>query len=302
MNPDRHARSPLGRRWLLNLVLIALLVALAVFLLYRHLTGPAAQTAALTALSAENLTRIRLTHQGRSPIVLIRDQDAAVVDGDPAAGWRMTEPVAGRVNPFNLKALFALAAAPIQAEVPFSAERLAAFGLAMPATEVRFDEETLTFGSTHPFNDQVYVRRGDHLFLIETRHYRVATYPYNSFLDTLLLGGVGSLSAIELPGFKLRLHEGGWRREPPHAQLTGDAINRFVEQWRHARALSVERTSGGRALKRVTLRFAEGPPLTLQVLAEQPEFVLYRADQGLAYHFPANVAGQLLQLAPERHR
>jgi len=288
--------SPLKRRWLLNAGLIVFVALLAAIVAYTQFMGPKKAEVSLTNLRADDVTRIELAHTGRSKIVLTRTETS---DKGIAQDWRMAEPVTARVNPFNVQALLDLMAVPAT-ELPYAPERLAAYGLDKPATEVRYNDRLVAFGGTHPFQQQVYAKYGGRIFLVGAQPYRVATYAYSSFIDTRLLEPDRALSAIELPDFQLERKNGAWQRKPERPALSADRIAHFVEQWRHARALTVERAKGGRPIKRVTLRFEGGTPLVIDVMAEQPELVLRRTDEELAYHFPAAVAVQLLTLAPDK--
>lgn len=294
---ENPAPSPVKRRWLLNLLLIAVVAGLAIIVAYTQLAGPKMPPPTLTALRSPDVTRIELAHKGRSTIVLAREESNR---GDTEGKWRMQEPLPARTNPFNVQALLSLAGASTVSELPFVPERLAAYGLDNPPTTVRFNDTTVFFGGTHPFQDQVYARHADRVFLVSAQQFRVATYAYSSFIDTQLLEPDRRISAFDLPGFRLRRHDGAWQREPALPELSADRIASFVDQWRHARALAVERSHGGRAISRVVLHADGGKALTIEVLAEQPELVLYRMDEGLAYHFPAAVGAQLLTLAPPK--
>jgi len=95
--------------------------------------------------------------------------------------------------------------------------------------------------------------------------------------------------------------DGGWQRRPERAALSSDLINDFVIEWQQASALSVQRHSGKRPSAWISLTLASGAkPASVRVgvLAREPELVLYRPDEGLDYHFPAELGKRLLQLEP----
>jgi len=295
MAMPKNAASPLNRRAWLNLALFAIVIGLAVVVWLAQRAGRSEAKPSLLASATGTVSRIELQHTGRSKIIVTR---ASSDESGSQPAWRMQEPVAARVNPVNVEALLALGQRPVVTELPFSTERLAAFGLEHPQTEIRYDTTSVFFGARHPFEDQIYARRGDRLFLISASSYRVATLPYSNFIDTQLLEPGRQLSALRLPGFQIRKQNGTWKRIPAVPQLGADDINRFIDQWRNARALTVQRATGGRALRHIRLQFEDGSAIALDVLAEQPEFVLYRKDENLTYHFPATVGTQLLTLAP----
>lgn len=274
-------------RWLLNLALLALVAGLALFVWLRPGERPDARPA-LTALAPEAVARIVIERPGREPVVLERGE----------GGWRLSAPVRARANGFAVETVARLAAAPVELTLPAAEPKR--YGLEPPEAVVRLDGAEVAFGSMHPLKDQHYVRHGDAIHLIASRYYAQATAPYTNFIDARLIEEGRRPVAFTLPGFALALENGSWRRAPEANDLSSDRINAFVEEWRHARALSVERASGKPARERVTITFeGEGgrsETLALGIVARTPALVLRREDEGLDYHFPEETGRRLLQL------
>ncbi len=277
-------------RWLLNLALLALVTALAAFAWWRSQEQARDPRAPLTALAPADVTRVTIGRAPREPIVLER----------ASSGWRLIQPVKGRANGFAVDNLLRLATAPIEATLAPSIEP-ARYGLAPPAASVRLNDVAIDFGQMHPLNAWHYVRVGDAVHLIGSRYYAQVVAPYNNYLDSRLIEEGRIPIAYRLPGFRVeRDDSGGWRRVPPDKNLSSDRVNDFVEEWRNARALQIERYSGRAVLERIALEFSgsdgKTETLNLGVLARQPELVLYRADEGLEYHFPEETGKRLLML------
>ena len=136
--------------------------------------------------------------------------------------------------------------------------------------------------------------------LIPSHHVAVALYPYGNFIDSRLIEEELKPVAIRLPGFTLTLKDGAWQKTPRDEKLTTDRIHDFVAEWRNARALSVERYGGKPALKRVIFTLTKNGKtenLVLGILAYEPDFILYRPDEGLEYHFPEEIGKRLLRLS-----
>jgi len=107
---------------------------------------------------------------------------------------------------------------------------------------------------------------------------------------------------LKLPDFTLTLKDGTWRRQPKDEKLATDSINRFVDEWRHARALTVDRYSGKRVHEWIKMGFARDGKqevLRIGILAYKPDFILYRKDEGLEYHFPEDTGKRLLKIHEE---
>jgi len=276
-------------RWLLNLALVILVLGLAAFLFYKRGQEEPTDESPLTALAAADITRLRLARPGQKEITLTKT----------GATWRLTAPLAARANPFNVERLLKLAGADSAVSFPAITGELGKFGLDKPQARAWLDDEEIAFGALHPINNQIYVRYRDRVHLIQSHYYAPASYRYTQYLDTRLLEEGRKPVRLELPDFTLTLKEGVWRRAPEDKTLSTDRINKFVEEWRHARALGVNRYKKRRALGRVRIAFAadgKTETLTLAILGYKPDFILYRKDEGLEYHFPEETGRRLLNL------
>lgn len=279
----------LRRRWVLNLTLAALAGGLLLVLLWRPGQPPAPPP--LTHLAANDVTHVVVRQPRQADIELARVQGR----------WRLVKPVAARVNTRVLDQILRLPAAPVLAR-PGEAAGLAGFGLDPPRARVLVNHEEIEIGALHPVKGQIYVRHGGRVALVPATHAAAATYPWTRLLDHRLLGEGEVLVALQLPGFRLALHNGTWQRQPADRALSGDRINGFVQEWQQATALAVDPMNRKPALARITLTVRElerEKPLVLEIVSYQPEFVLRRRDEGLEYHFPEDVGRRLTQLGNE---
>ena len=287
---DTGSASGLKRRWLLNAGLLLLIGALAWVLIHR--AGQEKNTSAppLTSLSADVISHIRIERPEQSTIALEKTGDA----------WKLTAPVPARANRFNVDNLLRTLSAPGQTRFPAVAEELAKFGLDKPRSRVSYDNDEVVFGAMHPLNNQVYVLYKSDVVLIPAHYLAAATYPYTNFIDSRLFEEDRKLVALRLPDFRLALKDGIWRRQPVDNKLTSDQINDFVSEWQNASALSVDKYPGKQTLGEIditTTREGKREQLQLGILAYKPEFVLYRQDENLEYHFTEETGKSLLNLA-----
>ncbi len=285
--------SPLGRRWKLNLALALLVAVLAALLFYTRGREEQAGTA-LFALAPEDVTRIRVERPGAAVLLFEKT----------GAGFQLVKPFAARVNDFNMRQLQRLAGLKSErAIVTARPADYARFGLDPPQARVWLDDEELAVGERHPLQSQRYVLYRGTVHLVPDYALAALFYEATQFLDTRLLEEGLELLALELPGFALERKNGTWQRRPPRKDLSSDRINDFVAEWRNAHALSVERAVGRRPSRWVVLRVRRGErteTLRIGILARRPELVLWRQDEGLAYHFPSETAKRLLVLEPEK--
>ncbi|HEX7044523.1 MAG TPA: DUF4340 domain-containing protein [Burkholderiales bacterium] len=287
---DAPAKNPLARRWWLNLALLAVIAGLGGYAWYRSGQSPEAAKPTLTSVAAASVQRIEIVRPNEETVRLERR------DGR----WRLTAPLAARADEFAVEQLMRVLRAPIDATVKPAEGGLARYGLESPRLTVRFDDTELRFGEFHPLKNEYYVQDGAEVRLIGSQYYAHLAVPYTNLIDSRLLGPEVKPVGFKLPGFALTLRDGEWQREPRIEALSSDRINGFVDDWRHARALKVEKYSGKKPQAQVVIA-AEGPDgeqseITVAVLAREPELVLYRADEGLEYHFPQDTAKRLLEL------
>lgn len=284
----------MSRRGWINLGLALALAALAALAVLRPGLAPPPAPPALTTLDARDTRRIELERPKQETIVLERAGE----------NWRLRQPLSARASRFRIENLLRIATAASEWRAPASPEELARYGLARPQVIVRLDGEELRFGALHPLKPQQYVLVGDTVHLVAASHFHSAATRLEDFLDSAPLEAGAELAAIALPDLALERTTKGWRLTPENREVASDRIQRLVEEWKHARALSVARTSNRPATGRVRLRLAPGVnaparTLDLAILAREPELVLRRADEGLEYHFPAEAAARLLRLPPE---
>ena len=280
-------------RWLLNLGLAVLVAALLAIALYRPGAEPVAPTTTLTSLSSDSIIRVRIQRTNQPDISLEKT----------GGTWSLIAPRAARANEFRINELLRLATAKSASHFPAPAAELAKYGLDKPAAQVWLNDTDIRFGGMHPIHPQHYVLVDGQVHLIASKYfYSVAAGPADFFSHRLLEDKLKPV-AFTLPGIALTQNEqGAWRTNPTNSELSSDRINTFVEEWRHAQALSVAPYSGKPVQEHLRIRFTTESPLKeleLGILARQPELILYRKDEGLEYHFPQDVGARLLQLKPE---
>ncbi|HSW52471.1 MAG TPA: DUF4340 domain-containing protein [Sulfuricaulis sp.] len=286
------APSGLRQRWLLNAGLLVLIGLLAWLALHRagqenDVAGPP-----LTTLAVETISQLRIE----------RPDHAAIALEKTGGEWTLTGPVRARANPFNVEALLRILAAPGETRFPAGGQDLARFGLDRPRSRVRYGDAEIAFGSLHPLNDRIYVLHHDEIVLIAAHYLASAIYPYANFIDSRLFEEQRKITAIKLPDFTLTQQDGAWRKQPPDEKLTSDRLNEFAAEWQNARALGVEKYSGREILDRIeisSVRDDKTEKLVLGILAYKPDFVLYRRDENLEYHFTEDTGKRLLNISSQ---
>jgi uncharacterized protein DUF4340 len=269
-------------RNVLNLALLASVAALAVFVFRKEAENVGG---GISDLDPAKVTSVRLERP---------DQPALALEKH-AGEWRLTAPVAARADPVRVQRLLQFLAATPARRLP--AQDLARFDLERPLARLRVDGREWAFGMLNPVTQEQYIRGGDWVYALDARLTADVFAPATRFFSPRLLGDGETPAAFEIGPMKLEQREGRWVVSPAPAEPPSqDDINRWVNEWRLATAGGVQAAAGGsRPLEEIRLRLTDGRALAFQVLAREPDLVLVRADEALAYRFSKAVGERLLQ-------
>ena len=268
------------RGWLLNVMLLAAVVALAFFVWLTPSRDEQAKQP-LSTLQSAQARHITLTRPGQPAITLERRD----------AQWQITAPLNARADEFQVLRLLTILEAQPSAQLP--ATDLARFDLDPPAAQLTIDAVDYAFGSINTVTREQYVMRGDTVYVVALRH--GAALPANALalLRRVLLSEQEQPVAIALPEFSLRQNDGRWTLTPP-ADTSQDDLQRYVDQWRHASAAQAEPYDQRPPLAEIRMTLRDGAVLNLGVLQREPQLVLWRRDTGLQYLFLEAAAQALL--------
>lgn len=205
-------------RWIINLVLAALLLAMG--LLIRHEIQLEARPETLSGLNQADLRLIELTREGEPKVRLERTPD----------GWRMVEPMAVQGDESRVERLLGLLEAPVHRSFPAASADLPGLGL-LPATiQLKLDSLDLTIGGLDPIGERRYVATGGLVHLIDDRfHHLLIGAPIDWVSRFLLPPGsapaFGTLSGVPLAAETLAqlAKVEAERVEPLTGELAGDA-------------------------------------------------------------------------------
>ncbi|MCC6301677.1 MAG: DUF4340 domain-containing protein [Gammaproteobacteria bacterium] len=269
----------------LNLGLLGLAAALAALVYWEPGVETPAEPPKLTALAPAGIEHVVIRPQRGDEIRLDKDQGV----------WMMRAPVATYANEFRIDALLGIARADSRARFDAVALDLVKFGLDPPLSVLRLDDVELAFGDSEPLDNRRYVRNGAAVHLIDDEYFYRLQTGFTAFVSNRLLPPSGAPAAIRLPEFGVTRVDGKWSLAPAPEPPPADALNEFVDAWRQAQAVQVDRYAGEAARGAITVSFEGGAaPLEFLLLETEPELVLARADLGLRYHLTAEQARRLL--------
>lgn len=281
------AAAPAVRsRLAVNLALFALVAALGLLAWYRPKSGEA-ETFQVSALEPARVVSMRIEKPGHEPVALERRQGE----------WFMASPWQARAHEARVERLLEILTLRARQRLP--AEDLARFELDRPLATLLAGSETLAVGALNSVTRQQYLRAGNWVYLVDSRAVADLFAPAARLLSPRLLGPGESPVAFELDSVSLRQEGGRWQRSPAPAQpVSQDDFNRWVQEWRLAAALDVQRAgaAGPDPPREVEIALAGGRSIRLRVLQQEPALILLRMDEGLAYRFPREVGERLLAI------
>jgi hypothetical protein len=273
-----------GRLWL-NLGLALLVAVLAAVAWFQPGKTPPPPQIRLTNLDPQTVRRIDFHPPRGAGFALVRDGE----------DWFIEQPRL-RAQPFRVETLLELPGATSAAQFTLADNKDNAFGVDPPQARVRFDDTEIAFGLTNPVGLRRYVRVGDAVHLIDDRFFHHVASTWVAWVDRRVLPEGVTLSALDLPGLRLRREGAAWQIDPPRAQASADAVTALIEEWQRAYAMDVEEATAVPADARALRLQWQDAALELAVAQEGDEWLLYRRDAPLRYRFSANQGKRLLEL------
>ncbi len=280
----------MGPRSLLNLGLVALLVALLLVAYFRPGLEPVPAAQPLTTHpDPASVTRLHIERPNRESLTFSKDGDL----------WYLA--MAGRRLPaadFQVRALLRLLGATSVRSYPADTLDLAALGLDPPRATIGIDDLSVHLGATEALEQKRYARIGDRVHLINDQYQHLVTADWATFVSGRLLATRGPITRLELPGMTLSYHDDRhWQVEPELAGASADALQGLIDNWQSATALYVQAYTGPASGEGVTLHTRDSDkPLSLQLVSRTPDLILARPDWGIQYHLSGGVEAGLFSL------
>lgn len=270
-------------RWLVNLLLVAVVAALAAYALLGRDEDSGQR--ALTNMASSVVQRIVIEPEGMEPIELAREGD----------NWFVIRPLRARANSTQIERLLDLLA--VRAGEPMPAADLQRFDLDRPSLRVRFDDTTIAFGTLNPLTQEQYVLVGDRVFMIPGHHRASVPERVERVLTHALLRKDEKPVSFQLPQSSVERIAGRWTRRPdpdPAGAASQDDFHRWVDEWRFASSLLTQRAAGPLPAQRIVVAFEDGRRVDFGIVQREPELVLVRGDENLVFHFPRDTGERLL--------
>jgi hypothetical protein len=271
--------------WVVNLLLLIGVAGLAAYAIWgRKAEDPAAHP--IATLPSAQVDRIAIELRSGTAMRLEKQGE----------DWYLTQPLRARADRTQVDRVLDLLGA--RSEEKLAAVDLQRFDLDAPAIKVSFNDHAIAFGTTNPLTHDQYVLSGDGVYLLSGYFAGAVPQTPSRILTHALLRPDEKPTAFLLKSFRVEQRDGGWRVDPPprnpEDRPSQDDINRWVDEWRYASSLLTQPASGKPPAESISLRLADGRTLRLAVAQREPELVLVRPDEKLAFHFSGEVGRRLL--------
>jgi hypothetical protein len=287
-------------RWLLNLVMLALVAGLVAFLYLRpqaNNDGPVQQE--VTALKLADFTSIKVEFPTQAPTTFEK------VDGL----WRMTAPYKTRADQLSVQRILSIIAA--KTKDKFAATDKEKFGLNNPELRLKLGSaagtEEFIFGTFNTVTDEQYVAYKDNVYLLPSTYAFAASTQPIELIDKKPLSSTEAkqiagfdyahLEQWEDIGLQVDITDGKWKTNAPKAKTTQNELNEWLDfGWTQAQAKQVELYKPDRKITYPSfkIKLKDGTKVHFDKLQESPDLLLARPDEGLLYHFPNDVGFSML--------
>ena len=287
-------------RWLLNLVMLAIVGGLVAFLYLRpqaKIDTPSEY--AVSQLKLADFTAIKVEFPALKAVAFEKK------DGF----WRMTAPYKARADQMSVQRILSIIAATSQEKYP--ANDLAKYGLNNPELKVQLSNskgvEEFIFGTHNPITDQQYLAYKDSVYLIQAGYSEAASVQAIELVDKLPLGpselkqisgfNFAHLEQWEETGLNVDIADGNWKVNIAKAKPNQNEMNEWLDfSWKQSPAKSVELYVPDRktVYPSFEVKLKDGKKIRFDKIQEAPELLLGRPDEGILYHFSNDVGFTML--------
>lgn len=282
-------------RWLLNLIMLAIVAGLIAFLYTRPQANIDAPTEhAVSQLKLADFTHIKVEFPTQAPASFEK------VDGF----WRMTAPYKARADQVSVQRILSIIAATSIEKFP--ANDPEKFGLNNPQLKIKLTGKTneeFVFGTHNPVTDEQYLAYKDAVYLIRANYSEAAATQAVELIDKSPLSVAEAKQIVGFDYSRLEQWEesrlnvdvvdGKWTTNLTQAKPTQNEMNEWLDfSWKQSPATSVELYSPDRkvTLPSFEIKLKDGKKIHFDKIQESPELLIGRPDEGIIYHF-SNDAG-----------
>jgi hypothetical protein len=288
------------KRWLLNLVMLAIVAGLVTFLYMRPQTNISEPTQhEISTLKLGDFNAIKVEFPTKAPTSFEK------ADGL----WRMTAPYKTRADQMSVQRILSIIAA--KSEEKFSATDLAKYGLDNPQLKLKLTNsagvEEFVFGTFNPVSEEQYVAYKDAVYLLPGGYAEAASTQPIELVDKapLVINEAKQIAGFDFSRLEqweevrlvVDIVDGKWKVNVPKAKPTQNEMNEWLDfSWKQAQAKQVELYTPNRKMTYPSfeVKLKDGKKVHFDKIQEAPDLLLGRPDEGVLYHFSNDVGFNML--------
>ncbi len=281
----------LSRRWIINYVLIFLII-LFTYIGNRYDVKPGFQAQRrITTLTPANIDSVEIKTADAS-LSLQRDTD----------GWSITAPIRWPADDGNVGRVLDIVNSETDSHLDAGDIDLATLGLEFPKARLDLNDTRLLFGATNNIGNRRYVMVDSTVYLLPDAHLPFISQGLPGVVDRRLLPRGSGLDRLELSGIVIsRASDGGWRANAP-GNYGDRLLDRLMGNWIGLPASRVRVFRGaGTPRQKILAHLDDGRELEYFLMSIDPEIVIANLQNGLQYHFSADLYYQLISLRADEN-
>ena len=199
--------------------------------------------------------------------------------------WRLTQPIKALALAGKIERLLKMSQITPPSTYPLDTASNERFGLSAPMAILTFNKTTLTIGKTESVHSRRYVSNNKHLFLLDDTFLHHLTAPVNAFIDTRLLPDNIQITGLKATSIHLIQNDDNtWQNTfKPSAELSSDAVQMLLDEWRFARAIKVSHSSNQATTSTIVISFSNHPTMTFNLFEQKDRVMLISTDTQIGY-------------------
>lgn len=278
---------------LINLSLLLVIGILVLLTIYEPGIEKPPEAPLLLSMKRDEVKQILIRRDGQETVELAKGDDGK---------WQLLKPLNIAASEFRIDSLLRITESKSLNSFTADPDKLSGYKLDKPQAELILNGKTrIAFGSATPLDQRRYVLLDNKVHLLNDNLYYFMISAWPTFVSMKPLPPESSITTLQLPKLKLAWQENRWQVEPKQETGSADNITALLDAWRFAAATSVKVYDGNKGDK-IAIQFKDAEkPLQLLLTALEPDLVLARADLGIEYHFPAELADKLLALPSKQN-
>ncbi len=237
----------------------------------------------LSDIDISEITSIIIEHN-QSTTAILRQEDNH---------WQITQPVTIAANEFRINSLLKLINSPVHSKYSVAEVDMTSMGLDKPATSIKLNDQTITFGITNPATNLTYIKLGGSVYTIEDVYYPLLSSNFGTLVSLNLLPKTDRIEKLILINQTISRNEKGLLQS--NIDISADNINKTIDHWLHDQAFGVHEFLSREELGEVFIYIKDQQqPVSYLITDTDPWLILARPEIGLEYHLEIEAYDNLI--------